>query len=69
LFDSGASRYITGYINDFLSIVPINGAINTAGDTKLLVDGYGTVYLTYLLPDSLTYRVELIDILYSKELN
>ena len=68
LFDTGASRHMSGCVDDFVSISPGRGTITIAGGIKLPIHGIGTVRLRCRLPDGSTKMAELTKVLYSSEL-
>lgn len=68
LFDTGASRHMTGCIDDFATLSPGRGTITIAGGIKLPIHGVGTVRLRCRLPDGSTAISELTNTLYSSEL-
>ena len=69
LFDSGASRHMTGNIDDFKSLHKQQGTITIARQQRLPIDGEGTVQLSCVLPDGSTRTTELTNVLYSKQLH
>ena len=68
ILDSGASRHMSGSIDDFSSVQPRSGTITVAGDLRLPIEGVGTVRLRCRLPDGSTVISELTNVLYSREL-
>ncbi|KAF2690362.1 hypothetical protein K458DRAFT_439359 [Lentithecium fluviatile CBS 122367] len=69
LFDTGASRHMSGCADDFISLLPKTmGTITVAGGIKLPIQGTGTVRIRLRLPDDSTTIAELTNVLYSSEL-
>lgn len=68
ILDSGASRHMTGSVDDFSDLRPQTGTISIAGGLKLPIQGQGTVRLRCLLQDGSTCIAELTNVLYSSEL-
>jgi len=68
LLDSGASRHMSGNIDDFTTLYPQTGTITIAGQRKIPINGKGTVCFTSILPDGSTSETELTNVLYSKDL-
>jgi hypothetical protein len=68
LFDTGASRPLSGCSDDFTSLAPAKGFIRVAGRIKLPIQGIGLVRLRCQLPDGSTTVGELTKTLYSSEL-
>jgi transposase InsO family protein len=68
LFDTGASRHMSGCSDDFTSLAPAKGFIRVAGGIKLPIQGIGLVRLRCQLPDGSTTVGELTKTLYSSEL-
>ena len=68
ILDSGASRHMSGFIDDFSTMAPHRGTITIAGGHKIPIEGTGTVILLARLPDGATRRTELTNVLYSREL-
>ena len=68
LFDSGASKHMTGQIDDFVSLSPRKGIITIAGGVRIPVEGQGTVRLKARLPNGSTRTIELTEVLFSTEL-
>lgn len=68
IFDSGASKHMSGQHGDFITLQPRKGTITVAGGAKLLVDGVGTVELTTTLSDRSTKKSILTNVIYSRQL-
>ena len=68
IFDTGASRHMSGYLEDFSTMAPKQGAITIAGGHKIPIEGIGSVTFLARLPDGATRRTELTNVLYSREL-
>lgn len=68
LFDTGASRHMSGSIDDFVSLSPEQGTIAIPGELKLPIHGKGTINLRCRLPDGSVKLAELTNALYSSEL-
>lgn len=65
IFDSGASKHMSGNIKDFISLQPRHNIITVAGGARLPVDDVGTVELDLALPDGSTHKAQLTNVLYS----
>lgn len=68
IFDSGASKHMSGQHEDFINLQPRSGTITVAGGAKLPVEGVGSVELTLMLPDHSTKKSILSDVIYSSHL-
>ncbi|KAF2676307.1 hypothetical protein K458DRAFT_262437, partial [Lentithecium fluviatile CBS 122367] len=69
LFDTGASRHMSGCVDDFVSLSPkTEGTITVAGGIKLPIQGVGTIRIRCRLPNDSTTIAELTNVLYSSEL-
>lgn len=68
LFDTGASRHMSGCLDDFVELRESKGTITIAGGNRLPIQGVGTVRLRCCLPDGSTKIAELTNTLYSSEL-
>ncbi|KAF2637846.1 hypothetical protein P280DRAFT_406422, partial [Massarina eburnea CBS 473.64] len=68
LFNTSASRYMSGYLNNFSTLATATGNIRVAGSIKLPIQGVSTVRLRCLLPNRLTKISKLTQTLYSSKL-
>lgn len=68
IFDSGASRHMSGHQSDFVDLRPRTGTISIAGGAKLPVEGIGSIRLMLKLPDGGTQPAIFTDVLYSRHL-
>ncbi|KAK4084477.1 uncharacterized protein Triagg1_957 [Trichoderma aggressivum f. europaeum] len=68
IFDSGATRHMSGHESDFIEIRPRTGTISIANGTKLAVDGIGTILMLLRLPDGTVVDTVFTDALYSRGL-
>lgn len=68
IFDLGASKHMSGCVDDFTTLQPQTGTITVAGGNRLSVEGIGTVELLLRLPDGSTSKCELSNVLYSLQL-
>lgn len=68
IFDSGASKHMSGQHGDFINLQPRKGTITVAGGAKLLVEGVGTVELTTMLSDRSTKKSTLTNVIYGRQL-
>ena len=68
LFDSGASRHMSGQVDDFCELSPRRGIITIAGGMEIPIDGIGRVRLQCKLPNGTTKLTEMTGVLYSKQL-
>lgn len=69
VFDTGASRHMSGYLEDFSNLRPRQGVITVAGGLKYAIDGVGDVHIINMLPDGSTHRSKLTDVIYSRQLH
>ena len=68
VFDTGASRHMSGVPDDFVNISPCQGEINIAGGLKIPIEGIGTVRLRSRLPNGSIQISEMTNVLHSREL-
>ena len=68
IFDSGASRHMSGNADDFHELKPKRGTIHVAGGLQIPVEGIGTVYFRAKLPNGSTKETKLTNVLYSRHL-
>ncbi|KAL2395076.1 Retrovirus-related Pol polyprotein from transposon TNT 1-94 [Exophiala dermatitidis] len=66
IFDTGATRHMSGYAEDFMTLAPQKGTITIAGGHKLPIEGMGTVCLRVLLPSGATKDTKLTNVIYSR---
>ena len=59
---------MSGYINDFMTLLPGKGMITIIGGIQLPIQGVRTIRLRYHLPDDSNQIAELTNALYSSEL-
>lgn len=68
IFDSGASKHMSGQADDFVELTPRTGTITIANGHAIAVEGVGTVELTLKLPDGATRVSRLSNVLFSRHL-
>jgi transposase InsO family protein len=65
--DSGASRHMSGFADDFDSLRPCTGVVKIVGDIELPIEGIGDVTIRCRYPDGRVSPVKLTNVLYSRE--
>ena len=68
LFDSGASRHMSGNADDFSDLQSRKGIIHITKGLQLPIKGIRTAYLRALLPDDTTKETKLTNVPYSRHL-